>query len=175
MSKIQSALAFEMPNWNSAFRWTLLFLLLLPALAVAQTTAVEIVDGDSLIIATPDLTRTTIKLAGIDAPEPNQPFGMSAKRSLSDICHRRLVALTDVRRDRFGRTVARVHCVGVDASAEQVRRGMAWMNIREGRDQALQDLQDEARAAGRGLWAEPNPTAPWDWRRDGRKTVIRKN
>jgi len=153
----------------------LFFLLLfLPALVVAQT-VVAIVDGDTLVISNPDLSHTTIRLLAIDAPEPNQPFGMRSKRSLSEICHRRFAMLSDARRDRHGRTHARVHCGGVDAGAEQVRRGMAWVHIRFGRDKGMEDLQEEARHARRGLWADPSPTTPWDWRRDGRRTVIREH
>jgi len=28
------------------------------------------------------------------------------------------------------------------------------------------DAQDAARRAGRGMWIDADPTAPWDWRRD---------
>jgi hypothetical protein len=28
------------------------------------------------------------------------------------------------------------------------------------------DLEKEARAAERGLWSEPKPVAPWEWRKD---------
>jgi len=29
----------------------------------------------------------------------------------------------------------------------------------------LRDLEQEARAVERGLWSDPKPTPPWEWRR----------
>jgi endonuclease YncB( thermonuclease family) len=26
-------------------------------------------------------------------------------------------------------------------------------------------IEDEARVAGRGLWSDPHPVPPWEWRR----------
>ena len=67
--------------------------------------------------------------------------------------------------DRYGRTVARVRCDGQDASEQLVRSGMAWVFDRYVTDRSLYPLQDEARAARRGLWADNNPTSPWEWRK----------
>lgn len=53
----------------------------------------------------------------------------------------------------------------VDANSAQVRRGMASAYDRYDKDETLYRLKDEARSAGRGLWVDQNPTAPWDWRK----------
>ena len=60
--------------------------------------------------------------------------------------------------------MARVICDGVDANAEQVRAGMAWVFDKYVTDRGLYAVQDEARAARRGLWADAVPVAPWEWR-----------
>jgi len=53
-----------------------------------------------------------------------------------------------------------------DANAEQVRQGMAWVFERYARrGSPLYAIQDEAKAAGRGLWRDLNPVPPWEWRR----------
>jgi endonuclease YncB( thermonuclease family) len=62
-----------------------------------------------------------------------------------------------------GRTVARVECDCADASAEQAV--IAWVFDRYVTDRGLYAVQDEARAARRGLWSEGQPLAPWQWRR----------
>jgi hypothetical protein len=33
------------------------------------------------------------------------------------------------------------------------------------RDTVLEELEQEARAAKKGLWADPRPVPPWEWRR----------
>lgn len=67
-------------------------------------------------------------------------------------------------RDRNGRTLGRVWCAGIDANAEQVRRGMAWVFDRYVKDRALYPLQDAARAQRLGLWSDAKPIPPWEWR-----------
>ena len=67
-------------------------------------------------------------------------------------------------RDRYGRTIGRVSCAGIDANAEHVRRGMAWVFDRYATDRRLYAIQDEARAARRGLWSDAAPVPPWEYR-----------
>jgi endonuclease YncB( thermonuclease family) len=58
------------------------------------------------------------------------------------------------------------HWVGsMDANLNQVRRGMAWVYRKYARDPLYFRVEEEARAARRGLWADPNRVPPWEWRR----------
>lgn len=61
-------------------------------------------------------------------------------------------------------TVVRKTGPATDANAEQVRRGMAWVYTKYSRDPAFLPLELEARAERRGLWADPAPAPPWEWR-----------
>lgn len=137
----------------------------------ASTTAalfclvVAIADGDTLACLTDSREQVKVRLAEIDAPERKQAFGTRSRQSLGELCHEKRAEIRVVDRDRYGRTVGRVSCAGMDANAEQVRRGMAWVYDRYARDKALYRLQDEARAAGRGLWSDKQAMAPWEWRR----------
>lgn len=63
------------------------------------------------------------RLAEIDAPERAQPFGQRARASLGALCFGRFATLKLAEKDSFGRSVARVECGGLDANAEQIRRG----------------------------------------------------
>lgn len=135
---------------------------LLPCLVVA------ISDGDTLKARCGEpgaYQQVTVRLAEIDAPEKGQAFGQRSKRALSDLCFAVRATLRPVTPDRYGRTVARVECRGRDASAEQVRQGMAWRFVRYSTDAAMQPLEDAARGARAGLWADPDPVAPWEWRK----------
>lgn len=129
---------------------------------------VAISDGDTLKVRCGEPGRyeqVTIRLAQIDAPEKAQPFGQRSKESLSHLCFGQWATVARVSRDGYSRTVARVECQGVDASAEQVRRGMAWAFTRYLTDPEIARLEQAARAARVGLWRESDPVAPWDWRK----------
>lgn len=124
---------------------------------------VGVSDGDTLT-AKCDGDQVKVRLAEIDAPEKRQPFGEKSKQALSDMCFQRTAELRVVDHDRYGRTVARVKCDGADANAEQVRLGMAWVYDKYVKDASLYKLQDGARDARRGLWAEGTPVPPWIFR-----------
>lgn len=138
---------------------------LLTAVIVAAVVGVS--DGDTLTVLH-DQQQIKVRLAEIDAPEKAQAFGSKSKQSLSDMCFGKQAEVTPKARDRYGRTVARVRCDGIDANAEQVQRGMAWVYDRYVTDRSLYQLQDEARAARRGLWADSAPVPPWEWRHRSR-------
>jgi endonuclease YncB( thermonuclease family) len=105
-------------------------------------------------------------------PRSGQPFGQRSKQSLSDLCYGRDAVIEDGGRDRYGRTIGRVSCAGIDANAEQVRRGMAWVFDRYATDRSLYAIQDEARAARRGLWRDPQPVPPWEYRAKNSKCTV---
>ena len=46
-----------------------------------------------------------------------------------------------------------------------VRQGYAWWFRKYSNDQTLAKLEAEARQKKLGLWADPNPTPAWDWRK----------
>jgi endonuclease YncB( thermonuclease family) len=133
------------------------------AYAEVSGKVIGISDGDTLTVLV-KRQQIKVRLTEIDAPEKAQAFGNRSKQSLSALCYGKPAKLDDRGKDRYWRTLARVHCDGIDANAEQVRRGMAWVYDRYVTDRSLYGLQDEARGARRGLWADPAPVPPWEWR-----------
>jgi len=133
--------------------------------ALFLATVIGMSDGDTLTVLKENKQQVKIRLAEIDAPEKRQPFGAKSKQSLSDLCFGKKAEIKPRVKDRYGRTVARVSCDGVDANAEQVNRGMAWVYRQYAKDHNLFILQHEARRFKRGLWSEPSPTPPWEWRK----------
>lgn len=105
-----------------------------------------------------------VRLNQIDAPELGQAYGRQSKQSLSDVCFGRYADVREEGRDKYGRVLGRVYCDGVDANAEQVRRGYAWFYQQYGRDPALRELEASARSRRAGLWSDRNPTPPWSFR-----------
>lgn len=120
-------------------------------------------DGDTLTVLK-DRHPLRIRLADIDAPEKKQDFGQRSKQSLSDMCFGK-DARYDVRAiDKYGRTVARVRCAGVDVNPAQVARGMAWVYVQYNADTRLPAVQAAARLRRNGLWADKEPVPPWEFR-----------
>jgi micrococcal nuclease len=135
----------------------------LPAYADLTGQVIHVADGDTLtLVINKEWVRA--RLAGIDAPEANQPFGKLSRESLSDLCFWQQVTVIPKGKDQYGRMFAQVFCGDVDAGAEQVRRGMAWVYDHDVKDNDLQPLQADAKTAKRGLWADPYSKPPWKWR-----------
>lgn len=125
---------------------------------------VGISDGDTLT-ARCDTETVKIRLAEIDAPEKAQAFGTVSKQSLSDLCFKAQAEVRPQTKDRYGRPVARVSCNGIDASQHQATNGLAWAYTNYLTDPTIKTDEQEARADKRGLWIDPNPIPPWEWRR----------
>lgn len=105
-----------------------------------------------------------IRLADIDAPEKAQNYGMASRDSLMAMVLHKEVQVNALALDKYQRTVALLKVDGLNVNEEQVRQGMAWEYSHYHSDRHYIALQQEARRAGRGLWAQPNPTPPWQWR-----------
>lgn len=145
----------------------------MPIAAVALVCiVVAIADGDTLTARCETAVgqeNLKVRLAEIDAPEKGQGFGARSKEHLAELCFQKTATVTPRTKDRHLRAVANVECQGVDAGAEQVRAGMAWVFDRYVTDRSLYAVQDDARASKRGLWADPSPKPPWEWRKGERQ------
>ena len=127
-------------------------------------------DGDSFVVRAEDGRRIAVRLSAIDAPEKSQPHGDVSRRSLLALLDDRTLTIIPIKRDPYGRTVARVLAGDLDVGLEQVRNGMAWHYKRYESEQGPRERRDysvaeqRARAASIGLWAEPDPLPPWRFR-----------
>lgn len=153
-----------------ALRRSALSLLVLVQLAagpvLATTRVLSVVDGDSLWVLDPAGARVEVRLAEIDSPEGNQPYGDRARQELRDLVARKYVRLELHGTDQYGRTLAHVYVGAVDVNAEMVRRGAAWAYRKYLHDEKLLTLEKTARDEKRGLWALPESkrVPPWTWR-----------
>jgi endonuclease YncB( thermonuclease family) len=124
-------------------------------------------DGDTITlrIDTPAGPRQwTIRLDAIDAPELGQPCGQSAKRTLSGMVIARQCQVESQGGDKYGRTIGQITVAGRNVNAAMLDAVMAWHYAKFNNDARLAAAEREARAAGRGLWADAQPIAPWEWR-----------
>lgn len=133
---------------------------------------VGIVDGDTIDVrcGEPDTyQQIRVRIAAIDAPEKSQPYGQRSRQALSEICYKAEATIKKTSADRYGRAVADVKCGRHDVATEQVRTGMAWVYDKYAKGYAaLYPLQEAARNSKAGLWVDPSPTPPWEWRAEKR-------
>jgi micrococcal nuclease len=151
----------------------LLCLLSASALAADADTftarVVSVHDGDTITALADGNRQVKVRLAGIDAPELGQPFGQAAKRHLSGLTFGKTVEIEADEKDRWGRTLGSVKVDGKPAAEAMVSEGLAWHYTRFNDDQRLAKAEKEARRARRGLWQDPQPVPPWEWRKNGRE------
>jgi endonuclease YncB( thermonuclease family) len=135
---------------------------------------VGVADGDTVTVLTAARKQYKVRLSGIDAPEKSQPFGNYSKKSLSLRLFDRDVVVEWSKTDRYGRIVGRVEVGGVDANLEQLRAGAAWVytqyisELPAAERQRYLEAEQEARGQRRGLWTDPDPQPPWEFRRAAR-------
>ena len=131
-------------------------------------------DGDSITLLDADNRQHKIRLDGIDAPELGQPFGRASKQHLAEPLANREAVAECSKIDPYGRAVCRVLVGGADVGLVQLRAGMAWFFRRYAKElppdrrQKYADVEAQAQAERRGLWADAELVAPWDWRAMGR-------
>jgi endonuclease YncB( thermonuclease family) len=142
-----------------------------PITAPAQFSArcIGVMDGDTIkVLWTQGAQKQEIKirLYGIDAPEKSQAFGTQSKKALSDLAFGKDLKIYSKGRDRYGRLLAWLFVGSTSINGEMVKTGFAWWYQKYSpKEIKLADLQTDARKNRRGLWIDPAPVAPWDYRK----------
>lgn len=127
---------------------------------------VGVIDGDTIdVLRNGDVDR--IRLNGIDCPEKGQAYGQQAKHATSDLVFGKDVLLHTVGKDKYKRTIGEVLLPdGTNVNQELVKEGWCWWYRKYApRNSVLERLELEAREKRIGLWAEPQPIPPWEWRK----------
>ena len=128
---------------------------------------VKVTDGDTIHVRQGE-KETIVRLAQIDAPEHDQPFGEAARIWLARECSGGEVRIVESGKDRYGRTIGDVHLAGRWLNKALVERGYAWHYTRFSQSKELAAAEADARKAKRGLWIDLDssspPVPPWEWR-----------
>lgn len=130
-------------------------------------------DGDTILLATREQDRMKVRLYGIDAPEtampdrPGQPFGAVARRTLMYKIMGRPVSVEVMNIDQYQRVVAVIRYAGRDINRELVSEGMAWayrQYLISPYASEYINAEEIARSRHKGLWRDPIPRPPWEFR-----------
>jgi micrococcal nuclease len=124
---------------------------------------IGVTDGDTIKVLVNKET-VIVRLEGIDAPESGQSFGKKAKEALAELVAGKTVTIKKTGADKHGRILGIVVVGGVDANSKLVEEGWAWHFKKYSTDQDLAKLEEAARSAKQGLWADEKPLAPWEYR-----------
>jgi len=142
-------------------------MLLVPAWAGDFSGSVIYVsDGDTIEVLHSQYSER-IRLYGIDCPEKGQAYGNKAKQVVLALVFGKDITLQTHGKDKYKRTIADVFLAdGTNVNHELVKEGWCWWYRRYApEDVDLQRLEQDARDAKKGLWADPQPIPPWVWRR----------
>jgi len=130
---------------------------------------VGVKDGDTIEMMINN-KRVVVRLEGIDCPEKGQAFGNKAKSFTSDLVFGKEVSVNITSYDRFKRAIAVVYMSGNKVLNEELlKAGMAWHFKKYNQDAVWARLETKARKSKIGLWSDPNPVPPWEFRKSRRK------
>ena len=146
--------------------------LCLPLLASAvtlQAKVIEIQSGNALIVSNTNRP-IRIRLKAVAPPETGQPFSDVAREHLYALIFEKAVTV-EYTHLAEGYLEAKVFLNGIDIGSQLLRDGVAWYD--HASDYELTDHDRElyerceqaARNEKRGLWGDPSPVAPWEFRR----------
>jgi endonuclease YncB( thermonuclease family) len=172
-------------------RWILVLLLLESAAHAEELSGrvVSVENGNTITVEDAKKKPHKVRLSGVDAPEKAQPFGTQSEKHLSRLVYGKPVTVGYKKYDRYGRIVGKVMvappdaCPAVqlecpktlDAGLAQIAVGLAWHHKQYSDEQTPEERERygfaewDARARRAGLWADPKPVPPWEWRRAKRQ------
>ena len=177
MTKFSLARKWVIMKKQRRILFSLVLMLFLLACSTASTETgnvlrgkvVRVADGDTVTILV-DETQHRIRLDGIDCPELKQAFGRKAKDFVSDLVFGETVKVVYEDTDFYGRILGVVYAPGgVNVNEELLKAGLAWHYKQYNKSEKLARLEDAARAAKKGLWADKNPMPPWEFRKSKKK------
>ena len=126
---------------------------------------VQITDGDTVGVIDAEKNYFKVRLSGIDAPERKQAFSDKSKEALAAKVFDKNIILDESGKDRYGRTLGVLLVDGRNINREMVAEGWAWQFVRYDQSVELRTAEDAAKQKRLGLWADPAPIAPWDYRK----------
>lgn len=131
---------------------------------------VEVQDGKTMTVEnTGRRVRVALKLA--EPPDSAQPFADVARLHLSGLVLGRQVSVSYTGLGADALLLGRVFCDNRDVGLQMIRDGVAWYDptyegeLNDAERRVYADSEQAARSEHRGIWQDPAPVAPWEWRK----------
>lgn len=130
----------------------------------------RVIDGDTAVVSCRKLhgkryKEMKVRLSYIDAPEIKQDYGLESKSRLEAFLEPETM-LTLKSKDKYGRSLGVFYYPNTEyASINEVLvvTGSAWAYPKS--PKLYSELQERAKLNSLGLWAQPNPMPPWEYRK----------
>ena len=130
-------------------------------------------DGDSCELLLDDHL-FKCRLIFIDAPEMPQPFGPQARDFALAMTTNRLSDVQVKGVDRYGRPLVIIEPhLSESVNFNLVFHGLAWAyRLPRNKHTPYSIAERYAKKHKRGLWSNPSPTPPWNWRKQMGRSKI---
>ena len=130
---------------------------------------IKVHDGDTLTGVDSVHVMHKLRLLGIDCPEYPQPYGEEAAKIVQKLCLHDTVLVFTSKRDRYGRELCTIRLNdGTELNRRLLSLGLAWWFSRYSpKNKEYKALEETARSKRVGLWSQPDPMAPWIYRKSG--------
>ena len=135
-----------------------------------QGKVVRVSDGDTITILDEGKVENKVRLNRIDAPEKKQAFGDASRKYLASMVAGKFVKVEWAKKDKYGRILGDVIVGEVNVNLRMVQGGMAWHFKKFDNTPIYAQAENEARAKKFGLWVDPNPIPPWEFRKAKKET-----
>ena len=136
---------------------------------------VKVADGDTITVLVTNV-QYKIRLNRIDAPEKGQAFGNVSRQHLASFVAGKDVDVEWEKKDKYGRLLGTLWidvpadgtnaAVRTDINLQMVKDGLAWHYKHFDNTRSYADAEVAARATKRGLWKDPNPIPPYEFRKN---------
>jgi endonuclease YncB( thermonuclease family) len=111
----------------------------------------RIKDGDTYEIDFGGLP-ITVRLANIDVPEKNTPFGKQASKEVKELLEGKTIDFEVVRFDNCGRHLCVIYLEGERLDEILVAQGLAWHWEKYSNHKDLVEIEKQAYEQGLGVW-----------------------
>jgi micrococcal nuclease len=126
----------------------------------------HVTDGDTLWVRAAGAAEAVkIRLEALDAPEICQTGGQASRQVLAALTMGQVVVVQPRRHDSYGRVLAKLSVHGQDLGSTLVAQGQAWSYSGRAGTGPYATQQAHARAARRGLFADPKAQEPRQFRK----------